>query len=67
MPKVIADITMSLDGFVTGEGADRGLTTLGSGAGRARRSPAEAGLRASRFAGGSPGSSRGAVEPSAVD
>jgi hypothetical protein len=22
MPKVIADITMSLDGFVTGEGAD---------------------------------------------
>ena len=28
MPKVIADITMSLDGFVTGEGADRGLTTL---------------------------------------
>ena len=33
MPKVIANITMSLDGIVTREGAERGPTTTGSGAG----------------------------------
>jgi hypothetical protein len=54
MPKVIADITMSLDGYVTGPGADEqaGLGDapelhLGDGTGRGRRSPAPTTLTSS--------------------